>query len=148
MNKVPFVVATLSSFVFSCGMPEQRVSEKSLKRQWELFSLPIATDAIEAKLPVCFCLTTDSTIGASPVAPLVLSENLFKSLSERQVKFFEIRLSDLQGIPDSFVARYLKRTIPSLSIVSASGSVYSLSGTFDKFEAENLLQFVLLKEGL
>jgi hypothetical protein len=127
-------------------MCEQRLSDQSPRKQWELFSLSSAMGAIEEKLPVCFCLTTDSVIGASPVTPPEISEKLFKSLSQRHVKFFEIRLADLQGIPDSFVTENLQRRIPSLSIVSATGSVYSLSGTFDESEVEKLLQLVLLKD--
>ena len=146
MSKVTFTFTMLVCFFFSCGMCEQRLSDKSPRRRWELFSLSSAMVAIEAKLPVCFCLTTDSVIGASPVTPPEVSEKLFKLLSQRHVKFFEIRLTDLQGIPDSFVTQYLQRRIPSLSIVSATGSVYSLSGTFNETEVEKLLQLVLLKD--
>jgi hypothetical protein len=141
--KLYVALAVFVCIVLACDTSQHRFRDRSQNCQWQAFSLPSATEAIDAKLPVCFCMTTDSTIGASPVVPPVISDMLFELLTKQHARFFEIRLNDLSTIPDSFATQYLKRRTPSLSIVSAQGAVYSLSGTFTESEVEELLRFVL-----
>ncbi len=114
--------------------------------QWSPFNLALAMKAMHSKDPLCIFFANDAVVGIHETGPPAISDELYKRLLRKRVKFMELRLRDVADVTDPFLDRYLRRTIPSVSVAKSDDTVYCLSGKISERDTERFLIFVFESE--